>query len=161
MNTTVYELQQYYVAMGGEAADVADITTIPDMIAAITAISGGGSGKSGGGSDSMFVINAKFDSSNNFISQDKSFDEIVDQVKDGVFCYAFVTQDYSETAHSFYVIPLTNLYLVDDSPNGSNVSGGMSIYDALGSPKSRNNISIKFLPNDTAFLSNKYENMNS
>lgn len=43
MNTTVYELKQYYVAAGGQAEDVADITTIPDMIAAITALGAGGS----------------------------------------------------------------------------------------------------------------------
>ena len=46
MNTTVYELKQYYVAAGGEAETVENITTIPDMIAAITAL---GAGRSGGG----------------------------------------------------------------------------------------------------------------
>ena len=44
MNTTVYELKQYYVAAGGEAETVENITTIPDMIAAITALGAGGGG---------------------------------------------------------------------------------------------------------------------
>lgn len=47
MKTTVEELKAYYVKIGGNAADVVGIDTIPDMIAKITAISGGG----GGGSD--------------------------------------------------------------------------------------------------------------
>lgn len=45
MKTTVEALQDYYVEAGGQLADVADITTIPDMIDAITAL-GGGSGSS-------------------------------------------------------------------------------------------------------------------
>lgn len=36
MNTTVKELKAYYVERGGSAATVSNITTIPDMIAAIT-----------------------------------------------------------------------------------------------------------------------------
>ena len=36
MNTTVKELKAYYVERGGSAATVANINTIPDMIAAIT-----------------------------------------------------------------------------------------------------------------------------
>ena len=44
MNTTVYELKQYYVAAGGQAADVENISTIPEMIAAITALGGAGGG---------------------------------------------------------------------------------------------------------------------
>lgn len=43
MKTTVEALQDYYVEAGGQLADVADITTIPDMIDAITALGGGGS----------------------------------------------------------------------------------------------------------------------
>ena len=43
MKTTVKALQDYYVEKGGQLADVADITTIPDMIDAITALGGGGS----------------------------------------------------------------------------------------------------------------------
>lgn len=35
MDTTVKALQNLYVALGGTAADVADITLIPDMINAI------------------------------------------------------------------------------------------------------------------------------
>lgn len=35
MDTTVDALKNLYVALGGEAADVADITLIPDMINAI------------------------------------------------------------------------------------------------------------------------------
>lgn len=45
MKTTVEALQAYYVELGGTASDVEDITTIPDMIDAITAL-GGGSGSS-------------------------------------------------------------------------------------------------------------------
>jgi len=40
MNTTVEALKALYVALGGDAADVADITIIPDMIMAIAAIAG-------------------------------------------------------------------------------------------------------------------------
>ena len=47
MSTTVEELKKYYVKMGGNAAAVADVNTIPDMIAAITELPGGGGG--GGG----------------------------------------------------------------------------------------------------------------
>lgn len=35
MDTTVDALKNLYVVLGGEAADVADITLIPDMINAI------------------------------------------------------------------------------------------------------------------------------
>lgn len=35
MDTTIIALQNLYVALGGTAADVADITIIPDMINAI------------------------------------------------------------------------------------------------------------------------------
>lgn len=38
MNTTIEALQKLYVALGGTAADVANITIIPDMINAITAL---------------------------------------------------------------------------------------------------------------------------
>ena len=44
MKTTVEELKAYYVKIGGQASDVVGIDTIPDMIAKITAISGGGGG---------------------------------------------------------------------------------------------------------------------
>lgn len=43
MNLTVDALKELYIALGGSAANVADITLIPDMIKAIAAyISGGG-----------------------------------------------------------------------------------------------------------------------
>lgn len=38
MNTTIDALKALYVALGGTAADVADIVIIPDMINAITAL---------------------------------------------------------------------------------------------------------------------------
>lgn len=42
MDNTIIALQNLYVALGGEAADVANINIIPDMINAIaTLISGG------------------------------------------------------------------------------------------------------------------------
>lgn len=40
MNTTVDALKALYVALGGTAADVADITLIPDMIEAIATVAG-------------------------------------------------------------------------------------------------------------------------
>ena len=40
MDTTVVALKALYVALGGDADDVADITLIPDMINAIAAIAG-------------------------------------------------------------------------------------------------------------------------
>ncbi len=43
MNLTVDALKELYIALGGNAMNVADITLIPDMIKAIAAhISGGG-----------------------------------------------------------------------------------------------------------------------
>ena len=43
MNLTVEALKELYIALGGNATNVADITLIPDMITAIAAfISGGG-----------------------------------------------------------------------------------------------------------------------
>lgn len=43
MNLTVEALKELYIALGGNATNVADITLIPDMIKAIAAhISGGG-----------------------------------------------------------------------------------------------------------------------
>ncbi len=43
MNLTVEALKELYIALGGSAANVADITLIPEMIKAIAAhISGGG-----------------------------------------------------------------------------------------------------------------------
>lgn len=41
MDTTVQALKNLYVALGGEAADVADITLIPDMINAIAQLKAG------------------------------------------------------------------------------------------------------------------------
>lgn len=38
MDTTVDALKNLYVALGGEAADVADITLIPDMINALATV---------------------------------------------------------------------------------------------------------------------------
>lgn len=46
MTTTVKSLQDLYVAMGGTLADVADITTIPDMIEALKTVATGGGGAS-------------------------------------------------------------------------------------------------------------------
>lgn len=43
MDNTITALQNLYVALGGDAADVADVTIIPDMINAIAQIA-----KSGG-----------------------------------------------------------------------------------------------------------------
>ena len=43
MDTTVKALQNLYVAMGGDADDVAEITLIPDMINAIAALVTSGS----------------------------------------------------------------------------------------------------------------------
>lgn len=43
MNLTVEALKELYIALGGNATNVADITLIPDMVKAIAAhISGGG-----------------------------------------------------------------------------------------------------------------------
>lgn len=45
MDNTITALRILYVALGGTAADVKDIVTIPEMIKAIsTVVSGGGSG---------------------------------------------------------------------------------------------------------------------
>lgn len=48
MNLTVDSLKALYVKLGGNASDVENISTIPEMIDALTAIieSGGGSGGS-------------------------------------------------------------------------------------------------------------------
>jgi hypothetical protein len=43
MKTTVEALKDYYVEIGGTATDVENVTTIPDMIDAITAMGGGSS----------------------------------------------------------------------------------------------------------------------
>lgn len=40
MNTTVDALKALYVALGGTATDVANITLIPDMITAIATVAG-------------------------------------------------------------------------------------------------------------------------
>lgn len=45
-NTTVGSLKQYYVKKGGKLSDVENISTIPGMIDAITALPGGGGGAS-------------------------------------------------------------------------------------------------------------------
>lgn len=77
MKTTVEELKSYYVAQGGTEADVADITTIPDMIAAITALGGGG----GGGDDT-----ARFDitvTNETPTLVDATVDDVVQAAKDG------------------------------------------------------------------------------
>lgn len=41
MITTVEALQELYVSLGGEAADVAEINLIPDMISAISVLEEG------------------------------------------------------------------------------------------------------------------------
>ena len=48
MDNNITALQGLYVALGGQLADVANITTIPDMINAIATVvpTGGGSGAS-------------------------------------------------------------------------------------------------------------------
>lgn len=38
MDTTVYALKKLYVAVGGDADDVADISRIPDMIDALSVV---------------------------------------------------------------------------------------------------------------------------
>lgn len=76
MKTTVEELKSYYVAQGGTEADVADITTIPDMIAAITALGGGG----GGGDTARFDINV---TNNTPALVDATVDDVVQAAKDG------------------------------------------------------------------------------
>ena len=40
MDTTVEALKNLYVALGGTASDVADVTLIPDMINAIATVAG-------------------------------------------------------------------------------------------------------------------------
>ena len=40
MDTTIDALRKLYVALGGDAADVANITIIPDMINAIATVAG-------------------------------------------------------------------------------------------------------------------------
>lgn len=40
MDTTIDALKNLYVALGGTASDVADITIIPDMINAIATVAG-------------------------------------------------------------------------------------------------------------------------
>lgn len=40
MDTTVVALKNLYVALGGTAADVADVVVIPDMINAIATVAG-------------------------------------------------------------------------------------------------------------------------
>lgn len=40
MDNTITALQNLYVALGGTASDVADITIIPDMINAIASVAG-------------------------------------------------------------------------------------------------------------------------
>lgn len=82
MKTTVEELKSYYVAQGGTEADVADVVTIPDMIAAITALGGGG----GAG---VLVANVKMTtipgpSAQRSFSCDKTFDELQSAITSGV-----------------------------------------------------------------------------
>lgn len=52
MNTTVEALKKLYVKMGGDIADVEEVTLIPDMIAAIEEVYSGGGG--GGTSNVAF-----------------------------------------------------------------------------------------------------------
>ena len=40
MDTTIVALKNLYVALGGSAADVADVVIIPDMINAIATVAG-------------------------------------------------------------------------------------------------------------------------
>lgn len=51
MNTTVQALQNLYIALGGELADVENIVLIPDMINAIAELKGAETTNNEGGSE--------------------------------------------------------------------------------------------------------------
>jgi hypothetical protein len=64
MNTTVEALKALYVAMGGTASDVENITLIPDMINAIASIAGSASNlpavSADDNGDILQVVNGKW-----------------------------------------------------------------------------------------------------
>lgn len=90
MNTTVNELKAYYVKNGGQASDVVGIDTIPDMIAKITEISGGGSGGYG-----TFKINATMSGvtpgAGNQVTIDASYEDIDEAIRGGNLVYMELT----------------------------------------------------------------------
>lgn len=121
MKTTVKELKAYYVERGGSAATVANITTIPDMIAAITQLEHTSpavelpkvtstdngdvltvvEGKwekavPGGGGGSVLIVEGTWD--NSILTLNKTWKEI----HDGLLAGSVVL--YKEEPHEGYII---------------------------------------------------------
>lgn len=75
MTTTVDALKALYVKLGGTAADVANVVTIPDMIDAVTSIAEAGSGGGSGGGSSALIVSAEMKNGTDY-TLDKTLGEI-------------------------------------------------------------------------------------
>lgn len=105
MNTTVQSLKEYYVAQGGELSDVQNITTIPDMISAITELVGAG-GHSGGGSGGTLILETyKKSGSYSAIEDEEIFYIVGDALNEGKIPY-LVVSDGSRT-----MTPVDDVYV--------------------------------------------------
>lgn len=142
MKTTVEELKSYYVAQGGTEADVANITTIPDMIAAITALGGGG-GVGGG----MYGINVNVlpADGGTFTAElvGATIEEVLAKAATGAVCVAHVAQVMSNGSIYFY-----ESFFVDYSPAYNSLIGG--IYVNNGSKVSQYH-SLNIMSNSVAY----------
>jgi hypothetical protein len=82
MDNTITALQNLYVALGGDAADVANINIIPEMIDAISNLNIGGGG--GGGSE-PFVIDVSWDNTSNRYVTTKTSEEIATAITSDLY----------------------------------------------------------------------------
>ena len=138
MNTTVDELKAYYVAHGGEAASVADVATIPDMIAAITALGSelpavsaddngkvmtvvegawNAAGASGGGDTFIVKVNRQPSKTAAAVMPDKTLAEIYDAIMAGKTVVAEWYAQVSQTDFQHGMLRLETYTVRNDSLN--------------------------------------------
>ncbi len=112
-------MKNYYISNGGESTDVTDITTIPDMIAAITALSTDGGGKS---SDPVAIKIGTFIGGGNYVSGESS--------RVAYIAAGGAIQDEDKSYHSLYERignkDVIDIYCLDE--DGKFIKGIFDLY---------------------------------
>ena len=92
---TVEALKNLYVAMGGDAAAVANIDLNPEAVSAIAALveSGGGTG----GGSAAYTVNVAFDNETHTLTADKGAADIYAAAQNGTVLFKVTYLDGNET----------------------------------------------------------------